>query len=973
MWTRLFNTRGNTTLMALFVVGIVSSGVYFISNKIIVERKLSSQLRKDIHANLALRSITDYIKYGIRKGWCFDDKFLPEAPELCVDNFDNKKSTIRLMMPPSYAKNLYILASEHPTDFPSLKGRTAESLMLEKIIINMDLATASISQAHPLYRVLSNLRSSMIKGLQVKINRISNMTLPVNGDEVYLEITTEFLDKYGKTLRSGNEVFNDKGELTTQGNQFFRETSRFISNPREVNSFVLMLPGTIYLGKSAPPELGHGDLAIPIGLPGDRGMVFNSPVFVNENIFLNKTGYTPATFNDVVVLGNGIIKTPDGEPFKINDSLGVKRYWTDLQTFGGFIRGIDSDGKRDLGLSTLNGASDSTTLNNDTITQCINIIRSQSDPDMTESSRMVAEPIDAAPIDDKLTEFTNRFSFSQIAYGALNVFVPQSIIKADAGINYDNAGDKNSLSKPYNKDDKDASTVWYSFSPNYDLASGTKLVMWAYYEWNNEKIKMPILENAIGDGNKLIMSFSPYSKNDVSDAKSKFDSASGVVAVREKDLADLEAVKPDPVAYPVSYTAWLVTSDGKDYVELTTPSDSKSVSYAVKRKNDIEAEYLQRKNYYENPGQLEIVSTKPSNGFAERQSVFRNINVKIINPANFRKMNKTGTTLYGNIDQTTVSPMAIKDFSIEGMDYSSIIHGVSTRPRDENNKITNDPTVNSLADINNVHYSFTIDTASASRPMVVSNRGRDYKNNELNLGTHKPLDVKINYQKMINKCFDSAGGTNLDAFKPASFASADFTSVSPDSWHFASPDPKTTYFSEDIISSSFDFKIAATRENCTIHSGAAVVTGFYVCRNLEILARSTPLQMIGTFIVTKNMKVDPSALKQGVTWSSMHNQSAVGTMKQPNASGLPTLRRTDGSNCSNLYSSSVPFWHPDPGLAGLADRIRCSSTFLLQGKGPPRWTSIDPDCGRIGDSTNTQCLKRIRNFNLIQLERVYGL
>ena len=972
MWRRVFNTRGNTTMMALFVVGIVSSGVYFISNKIIVERKLSSQLRKDIHANLALRSITDYIKYGIRKGWCFDDKLLPEAPETCVDNFDNKKSTIRLMMPTSYAKSLQILSSEHPNDFPSLKGRKAENLILESITINMDLTGSTISQAHPLYRVLSNLRSSLVKGLKVKIARMNNMTLPVNGDEVYLEITTEFVDKTGKTLRSGNEVYDEKGELTTQGNQFFRETSRFISNPREVNSFVLMLPGTIYLGKSSPPELGHGDLAIPLGSTSDRGMVFNSPVFINENIFLNKTGYTPATFNDVVVLGNGIIKTSDGAPFKINDSLGVQRYWTDLQTFGGFVRGLDSDGKRDLGLSTLNGASDSTTLNNDTITQCINIIRSQSDPDMTQSSRMVAEPIDGAALDDKLLEFNNRFSFSEISWGALNIFQSQSITRNDGGFNVDDSSKKNALNKPYNRDSANESTAWYSFNPAYDLASGTKLVMWAYMKWGSDEIKMPILENSVGDGHRVTLSFSPYSKEDVDEVKPQVDAASATVKSRMEKLADLEDVKPNPMTNPVSYTVWLTTGDGRDYLELTTPSDSRSVAYAVNRKNRVEAEYLKRKEYFETPGQLEIGSSKPSNGFAERQSVFRNVNVKIINPKNFKRRINTSTTLYGGIRETNLIPEAIDNFTLEGMDYSSIIHGVSTRPRRFNNQITNDPNVNGLADINNVHYKFAIDNSDPDRPMYISNRGRDHKDNLLNLALYKPLDAKINYQKMINKCFDSAGGTNLDAFKPASFTAADFTKVAPDSWHFASPDPKTTYFSEDIITSSFDFKVAATREKCTIHAGASVVTGFFVCRNLEILPRSTALQMIGTFIVTKNMKVDPSALKAGVFWSSMHNQSAVGTMKQPNASGEPTLRRAAGGNCASLYSSTVPFWHPDPGLANLADRIRCSSTFLLQGKGPPRWTSIDPDCGRIGDSTNTQCLKRIRNFNLIQLERVYG-
>lgn len=974
MGIRLFNTRGNTTLMALFVVGVVSSGVYFISNKIVVERKLSAQLRKDIHANLALRSVTDYVKYGIRKGWCFDDKLLPEPPEKCSHNFDNQFSSMRLMMPPSYAKTLQDLGASHPTEFPNLKGKTAVQLMLQSFSIKMDLTNISISQAHPLYRVLTNTRNPLVKGVTIKASRIGNQTLPVNGDEVYLEILTEFTGKDGKPIRTGSEIIDEKGDLTTIGNQFLRETARFVSNPRELNTFTLILPGTIYLGRSFPPEPGHGDLAIPLGSKSDRGIVFNSPVFVNENIFVNKQSdsYTPATFNDVVVLGNGIIKTQDGAPFKINDSLGEKRYWTDLGTFGGFARGIDSDGKRDAGLTTLNGASDATTLNNDIITQCINIIRSQSDPDLTQGSRMVGEPINGNPVSDKLLETTIRYSFSELSTGALNIFVPQLIETDDGGINITDATGGQSLNKPYNQATKDESTIWYSFNPTYDLASGTKLVMWAYMEWGSDKLKIPVLEKTNGDGHNVTISFSPYSKEEVDEAKAKTDAASATLKSKMDELADLETKKPDPIAYPVSYTAWLLTKDGKDYVELTTPTDSKSVSAAQVRKEKIEDEYEQRKKYYDNPGQLELSSVKPNNGFTEKQSVFRNVTVKIINPKNFKRANKTGVTLYGNVDQTSLSSRVIDNFTVEGMEYSAVEHGFSTRPKDSKGNVTNDPNKNALADINNVHYQFAIDTADPDRPMYFSNHGRDWKDNVIDLGQYKPLDPKINYQQRINKCFDSAGGTNLDAFKPASFASADFTKVSPDSWHFAAED-KNVYANEDFTTNIYDFRIRSIRDKCTIQSSVTVFTGFYVCRTLEIQARTSALQMVGTFMVIKDLKIDPSALRAGITWQSMHNQSAVNTMKATNPTGSSILRRTDGGNCSGLYSSSVPFWHPDPGLNILADRIRCSSTFLLQGKGPPRWTSVDPDCGRIGDSTNTQCLKRIRNFNLIQLERIYGL
>lgn len=968
MFARLFNSRGSTTMLALFVVGMVSTGVYLIANKIIVERKLASQLRKDIHANLALRSITDYVKYGIRKGWCFDDKLLPQAPAECVDNFENPNSSIRLMMPPSYAKTLENLGREHPTDFPVLAGKTSENIMLYSIQKQINFSTANITQSHPLFRIIANVRSHLVKGLKVKMVRVGNMTMPVNGDEVYLEITSEFIGNNGNVLQSGIEISTDDGENTSSGNQYFREVSRYVTNPREVNSFALMLPGSIYIG-ATPPEVGHGDLAIPQGTQNNIGMVFNSPVFVNENIILSDSGYTPVTFNDTVVIGNGIIKTTNGEPFSINDALGVKRYWTDLKTFGGFTRGIDSDGKRDMGLTVLNGASDSTTLNNDIITQCINIIRSQSDPEMTNNSRMVPQPTAGATLDDKLSEMTNRFSFSELANGALNMFVPQLIVDGDGGINYDSASNKNDLSKKYNGSNLDASNIWYSVAPAYNLASGTKLVMWAYMKWDGDKLKIPILENSIGDGHTVTINFSAYTKDEYEQGVTVLAAASATLNTRQVRLAALESLKP---TNPVSFGAWALTSDGKEYGDLKASKyNDDSIAWAQERKDDVKEEHDKRKEYYQNPGKIEISSTKPNNGFTQRQDVFRNVTVKIINGKYFRKKS-TGSTIQSGLKKTTLSPEEIKNFNLEGMDLSAVAGGFSTRVRNNQNRVTNDPSENSAADFNNVHFAFDIDNSNSDKPLVMSNKGRNYQNNVINLGTYKPLDVSVNYQALINQCFDSAGGTNLDAFKPASFASADFTNVAPDSWHFASPDPKTTYFNEDIVNSAFEFKIAAIRDTCTIHSSAKIVTGFYVCRNLNILSRSTRLDMIGTFIITKNISVHQTALSAGVYWSSIHNQQANASLKENNASGSPTLRRANNSNCASLYDPNVPFWHPDPGLNTLADRIRCSSTFLLQGKGPPRWTSVDPDCGRIGDSTNTQCLKRIRNYQLIELERIYG-
>ncbi|AZZ36144.1 hypothetical protein CIK05_04825 [Bdellovibrio sp. qaytius] len=1009
-------------MMALFAVGIISSGVYFISEKIITERKLSSQLRKDINANLALRSITDYIKYGIRKGWCFDDQLLPEVPEKCVNIFTNNFSTPRIMMPSSYAKTLEDLGKVKDASgtavFPTLVNKKATDLMLQSFLIKLDLSKLTMAATHPLYRVLNNTHNPLVKGVNIKVSRISNMTLPVNGDEVYIEIVTEFTGRDGQVLRTGNDIIDTDGQLKSTGKQFFRETARYVSNPRELNSFALILPGSVYLGKDAAPIADHGDMAIPTGSKSDVGMVFNSPIFVNQNIFMDSAGsYTPATFNDVVIMGNGKIKDHDGKDFKINEALGENRYWTDLKTFGGFMRGLDSDSKGDSGLSVLNGVSESATLNNDIITQCINIVRAQGDLRVTANSRLVGVPI-SGTVGTNLTETSIRYSFSTLP-ASLNLFEDQEINKNNGGINcnYDglnsdrggiscngfSGSDFMNLSNPYeNINGSNDSYITYSISPAYNLASGTNLIMWANMTWpksgNDDYLKLPILENDIGDGHTLTISFSAYTKDEYDQAANALaavsstlnsyigpmNTASMTLSTRTDRLTTLEDTKP------TSAIAYLIWPDKHEYEDLKDNKfNNDSVAWAQKKFDDaeqafndyhdnnfvpVETEYLLRKEYFENPGKIEISSYKPTNGFIERQSAFRNVTIKVLNGKYFKRANISSTKIYnpsGNSNDlyktNNLYNNLLKDFSLEGMDYSAKKGGYSARPHNYSDDVTNNPNENSTADMNNVHYNFSF---NSSNELVFSDRGLDFQGNDLDLGKYKPLDPAINYTARVKQCMDSAGGINLDAFKPASFSSADFTSVAADSWHFAADDKTHVdqLFDTDIYST---FGIGSIRKTCTFAASVNIINGFYVCENLIIQARTKPLKIIGTFMVLKNFSVHKSALAAGVTWQSIHNQSAVATMKS--AGATPLMRRANDTNCSTLYDGNVPFWHPDPGLQLLSDRIRCSSTFLLQGKGPPRWTSVDPDCGRIGSSTNTQCLKRIRNFNLIQLERVYGL
>ena len=107
MVTILKNNKGSAIGITLIAAAAISIGGYFIAGRLIDQKKISSNLKKNIHVNLALRSISDYVSYGLKKGWCFDDTLLPEEPENCVGRFDNEASSFRLLLPLGYQKSLF--------------------------------------------------------------------------------------------------------------------------------------------------------------------------------------------------------------------------------------------------------------------------------------------------------------------------------------------------------------------------------------------------------------------------------------------------------------------------------------------------------------------------------------------------------------------------------------------------------------------------------------------------------------------------------------------------------------------------------------------------------------------------------------------------------------------------------------------------------------------------------------------------
>ncbi len=950
----LKSKRGNVTISSMMILAAVLAGMYFLSTKIVTERKMSIALRKNIGANLALRSVTDYIKYGIRKGWCFDPNMLPDVPEKCAGSFTHERSTFRLLMPASYEANLRTLSLQIPSPLPPLG---AGDLHLKKIEFITEIS--KVAPQHPLAKILLSLRGTPVKFVKIQMSRIDDQTLPVAGDEVFIQVGVEFLD--------------DSRALMQDGAEYYRETSRFVTNPREINSFALVVAGNVHLGTSRLPPSNAGHFHIPQvqGTDPYQGLTFDSSVYVNGNILLNKEGYTPVRFNEPVVLGNGQVLDNNGSPFSTGQSLGLKKYWSDLKMFGGFIKGFDSDSKRDAGLDTLAGIIPSMQLNNDIIQQCILIIRASSDLSLTEDSFLTARKLDGFTD----LKFTNRYSFSPPAPKLFNIFVPQKLRSLP------------SATSAYGR-------IFYS-KANFSL-SEQRQVFWIDINWYGERIRAPIMETLDGGTVPTEIFFSPYTESEINSAESTY-----LLKEREyapKFTAYNDHLKKEPektIEVPISPTSTsrktgpttaptttttttepttttttteptTTTTTTAPTTTTTTTAPAPAPTVEIKPNPDwivwedervrlftplaallaevtrLKDDWLQKKDFRTNSAALKFTMVKPTLGFSKPQSVFREITVEIINPEKFVEKKadfRTGPYI-----------TKIPDFlRLEGMDYSA-----------SNGRSVRDPTVN--PEFNVVYHRFGKDGAGQIKIFNTL-----FAKDLIRQITIAGADESVDYESIAESCYggtNAGGGINLDAFQPAGWSTS-FTKASEDSWHFASPDPKTTYFDQIFSSNSVVFDVGATRRVCVIKATTDFVAGFYVCQQLVIEDRKRPLDIVGTFIVSRDLTIHDNALKAGIRWANMHNQAAVRLLKAKSI-----LKRLDNSSCGLLPK---PFWHPDPGLTVLSDRIRCSSDFLLQGKNPPRWTSIDPDCGRLTPTdTTTKCMKRIRNFNLIQLERVYG-
>ncbi len=353
------NRSGNALLQVLAAMVVMGISFYFLSAYVISQRRQIVKTRNVVNLKFAVNSAMDYVVFGIRQKYCFDNNTLLQNIDAC--NWNHDGNVERLVMSDEQLQSLREMVAAGANIGPHDADMT--KLRVDKIDL---MLLFPVSPAHPLFPIVDALKTVVneingevikVKGIHIVLTRPQNSGyLPKSGREVYVMAEASLLDSDGEVIQIGRVPLQVRSQITIY--------------PREMGSFALVLPRDLHLDKDWNATAEKGDVNLHryvnrTDIGNSPGLVFNSPVFVNGNIFLpDDTGevasshYAAVTFADRMYMGNGWILKSDGKPYGPTTMGGLPdRYWSDSRVFGGFLNGIENDGSSDAGLDVLSGNS----------------------------------------------------------------------------------------------------------------------------------------------------------------------------------------------------------------------------------------------------------------------------------------------------------------------------------------------------------------------------------------------------------------------------------------------------------------------------------------------------------------------------------------------------------------------------------------------------------------------------------------
>ncbi len=990
-----YSIRGNAVLQVMVAISVISVMFYFISTRVVAQRKQLSKAENIVDLRFALNSVMDYVIFGVRQKYCFtnDDLMMNDTPVNC--DFKHDGSVERLLL--SDGQEAFIEAAV-------AKGVSVGPINLQSIGINSISRYFEISKAtttHPLYPVVSGL--SRVKdvngqflhpgGFSVYLERDTDPSLPKAGDEVFIKIIVSL--KNSKTSSSALAI----------GTQALTVESRIVIYPREMGSFALVVPHDLYLNKQwTSPVPEKGDVSIhQFASRNDfgvgKGLVFQSPVFVNHDIQMTQFDpaktpeppYTPVTFADRVYLGNGALKFGTTPYYPLTAGNFGDRYWSDAKSFGGFLRGLENDGGSDAGLEAFRGAS--VNLSGNTMAQCIDL-------DTKQSNRAL---MDASAVGGSFSGNNNGWYSYLFALNGKNQFSPQSNQLILDSSRWNSKIDDKSLTPAINLFTSTASlsdaaatgaiinlivTMPGSFgdplSVNVQLPSSKNnpvtatltlpTASQAYYDSvvdfvakANEKANkaasdagtalngLTTLKAQLLTAQAKLVSANAAANtasNASASAAASAQSLSASVTATAADITAARSAATDAAAAAAAAAAAVVTASSQvtsltnqvntaltNFANLSTALTQyqAAATLAQKKLDDL-------KLMLKSPPQI-LATTQPYIEKSGKKAVDKvYVKFQFNNMQNLLSQQGAAMTDLPSID------VVAYDNSYAQSKPIGPYMGTSTKSKcSKTENCANPESTSSL--------KFTFKNGSIVYPQAT--------------GVALPQEM-LDLALLQEQCTASKNSQTSQAFGSAAWLT-DFSKYTRVSWNFAGDKPAGSDPVQSLLSitnskiGTAGFTVKSIVGKCTIEADSDFVTGFFSCDELEIKSRTTPLRIIATFIVNK-LSIHPSALQQGITWSSIYHPQATQALRK--AGVLKSLYA--GRSCDS--QSNIPIWHPIPAVKDVQDRFSCNVISLREKANPFQWTSMDPDCGLVGaGAAATTCKHRLVRFFVVEQVRVSNL
>lgn len=372
------NNRGSVLLLVMIAAPVAAALFFSLIELVLVSQRQSLVNRNMVSYSSVLDGVIDYTNYAIKNRWCMTSEWTKDTN--C--SITHPMNLERLSLDMSAITALRDLNSTNASF-------SAAGIALDQISTTIDIS--SVVSSHPLFNIVQNLTKigKSITAIGITVKRVNNASLPRRGREAFLDVKV--------TLISGSIIFRNLSSISS--------TSRVMVTPRELNYFSLIVPRDLYLdGSNVGLATAQGDIGFPTGT-GGKGVSFESPVFVNGDIHIPDTvaSYTNVNFLNRVILGGSNGNTGGrlmrgSTLFSAPNNGNMSSYlYSVLPNFGGFKKGVDIDGVRDLGLDVLAGYPVTTTVVNspdsDGAKQCIGVNNVYYKLSATKDSDLVMKPL----------------------------------------------------------------------------------------------------------------------------------------------------------------------------------------------------------------------------------------------------------------------------------------------------------------------------------------------------------------------------------------------------------------------------------------------------------------------------------------------------------------------------------------------------------------------------------------------------